>query len=290
MDEMEQPADQLDSDAAATAAEEHDQQAEQHDDQDDSASQEQPEEDEEIEIGGRKLAMPKSIAAEIKAGTMRNADYTQKTQAVAAERREVEAERARVREEAQQQQQFIKEVARVHALDDALEQFKQVDWDALSDQDPVQAQKLSFQFQKLQQQRNEAAQAVTQKQTEHALAEERAFATQLQEADAYVQREIPGWTKERGQIINDFAQANGVKLDQAFAKLIIQQPALIRLLDQAEKFHQLEKKQAAKPPAPKDPPPPVKRVGAASAAAKPDPTKMTDAQWYAARNEANRKR
>lgn len=290
MDELEQPAEQLDSDAAAAAAEEHDQQAEQHDDQAAEVSQEDAEEDEEIEIGGKKVAMPKSIAAEIKAGTMRQADYTQKTQTVAEERRAVEAERARVREEAQQHQQFINEVAKVHALDDALEQYKQVDWDALSDQDPVAAQKLSFQYQKLQQQRAEAQAAVTQKQTEHALAEERAFATQLQEADAYVQREIPGWTQERAKAVNDFALGQGVKLDQSFARLLIQQPALIKLLDKAEKFHQLVKKQTTKPAAPAAPPPPVQRVGATRAAAKVDPDKMTTEQWMKHRTEQLRKR
>lgn len=290
MDEQEQSAETLNSDAAAAAAEEHDQQAANHDSQADEVSQEETEEDEEVEIGGKKVAMPKSIAAEIKAGTMRNADYTQKTQAVAEERRAVEAERVRVREEAQQSQQFIKEVAAVHSLDAQLAQYKQLDWNALSDEDPAGAQKLHFQYQALQQQRHEAAQAVTQKQTEHALAEQQATAKQLQEAEAYVQREIPGWSQERGKVINDFAVSQGITLDQSFAKLVIQQPALIKLLHKAEMFDQLAKKQSTKPQAPAAPPAPVTRVGAARAAVKVDPAKMTDAQWYAAEQERRRKR
>jgi hypothetical protein len=272
MDELEQPAGLPDSDAAAAAAEEHDQQAQQHDDQADEASQEQAEEDEEIEIGGKKVAMPKSIAAEIKAGTMRNADYTQKTQAVAAERKAVETEREQVRQEAAQQQQYIKEIARVTALDDQLEQFKQVDWSTLSDQDPVGAQKLHFQYQALQQERHQAAQAVTQKQHEHALAEQQTVAKQVQEAEAYVQREIPGWTQERAAKVNAFAESRGVKMDQTFAKLVIQQPALIKILHEAELFDQLAKKQTTKSPtAPAAPPAPVTRVGASRATAAKDP-------------------
>lgn len=291
MDELEQSAELPNSDAAHdAAAEEHDQAAEQHDDQDDSASQEQAEEDEEIEIGGKKVAMPKSIAAEIKAGTMRNADYTQKTQAVAEERRAVEAERERVREEAQQQQQFIKEVAKVHALDDQLEQYKALDWMALSQEDPAGTQQLQIQYQALQQQRNEAAQAVTQKQNEHALNAERTLATQIQEAEAYVQREIPGWTPERGAQINKFASDMGVKVDRGFAQTLVQNPALLKILDQAEKFSQLVAKQSAKPKTPAAPPAPVTRVSAARASAKPDPAKQSDADWYAARKEQQRKR
>lgn len=291
MDELEQSAELPNSDAAHdAAAEEHDQAAEQHDDQDDSASQEQAEEDEEIEIGGKKVAMPKSIAAEIKAGTMRNADYTQKTQAVAEERRAVEAERERVREEAQQQQQFIKEVAKVHALDDQLEQYKALNWMALSQEDPAGTQQLQIQYQALQQQRNEAAQAVTQKQSEHALNAERTLATQIQEAEAYVQREIPGWTPERGAQINKFASDMGVKVDRGFAQTLVQNPAWLKILDQAEKFSQLVAKQSAKPKTPTPPPAPVTRVGAARASAKVDPAKMPIGDWMAQRNKQARGR
>lgn len=291
MDELEQSAELPNSDAARdAAAEDHEQAAGQHDDQDDSASQEQTEEDEEIEIGGKKVAMPKSIAAEIKAGTMRNADYTQKTQAVAAERKAVEAEREQVRQQAEQSQQYIKEVAKVHALDDQLEQYKALDWNALSDEDPAGAQKLHFQYQALQQRRNEAAQAVTQKQNEHALNEQQATAKQVQEAEAYVQREITGWTPERGSVVNAYATAEGMKMDQAFAKLIIQQPALLKIMDKAEKFDQLVKKQAMKPKAPTAPPAPVTRVSAARASAAKDPAKMTDAEFFKHREEQRRKR
>jgi hypothetical protein len=291
MDELEQSAELPNSDAAAAAAEEqHEQQADNHDSQADAASQEQAEEDEEIEIGGKKVAMPKSIAAEIKAGTMRNADYTQKTQAVAEERRAVEAERARVREEAQQNQQYMKEVARVHALDDQLEQFKALDWNKLSDEDPVSAQKLHFQYQALQQQRQQAAEAVAQKQHEHALNEQQATAKQIQEAEAYVQREIPGWSPDRAKALNEFAGSVGLTVDQNLAKVLVQHPALFKVIDQAEKFAQLVKKQTAKPQTPAAPPAPVTRVGAARASAKPDPSKMSDADWYAARKDQQRKR
>lgn len=286
MDELEQPVETLDSDAAAAAAEDHDQQAAQHDDQADAASQEQAEEDEEIEIGGKKVAMPKSIAAEIKAGTMRNADYTQKTQALSADRKAFEAEREQTR---QQSQQFIKEVAKVHALDDQLEQFSKVDWNALSDQDPVGAQKLHFQYQALQQQRQEAAQAVTQKQHEHALAEQQSLAKQVQEADAYFKREIPGWSPERSTRLAQFASEQGIPAD-VLALAVVKNPALAKVLHKAELFDQLEKKQSAKPKAPAAPPAPVTRVGAARATAAKDPSKMSDAEWYRAEQERKRKR
>lgn len=289
MSELEQPAELPDSDAAAAAASEHEQAADNHDDQDESASQEQPEDDEEIEIGGKKVAMPKSIAAEIKAGTMRNADYTQKTQAVAEERKAVQAEREQVRQQAEQHQQFVKELSKVHALDDQLAEFKKVDWQALSREDPALAQQLRFQYDDLQQKRNEAEQAVTHKQRENALAEQQSTAKQVQEAEAYVRREIPGWTPELATKINQFAEAQGVKMDQSLAKALIANPALIKIMHDAEMFQRLKKQSTtAKPPAP--PPAPVTRVSAARASAAKDPAKMTDAEWHRHRKEQQRKR
>lgn len=284
MDELEQPADQLDSDAAANAAEEHDQAAEHDDDQVDEASQEQAEEDEEIEVGGKKFALPKSAAETLKAERLMQSDYTRKTQEVAESRKAVEAEREQVKQAAAQQQQYIKEIAKVTALDDQLEQYKQLDWNALSDQDPVAAQKLHFQFQALQQQRQQAEQAVTQKQHEHALAEQQNLAKQVQEADAYFKREIPGWSGERSARLQQYAVEIGIP-GSDLAMLAVKHPAIAKALHKAELFDQLEKKQSTKPKAPTAPPAPVTRVSAARASAKVDPAKLSVDDWMAQRNK-----
>lgn len=290
MDELEQLAATPDSDAAAAAAEEHDQASAQHDDQVDADSQEQTEEDEEVEVGGKKIAMPKSIAAEVKAGMMRNADYTQKTQAVAAERKAIEAEREQVRQQAAQHQQYLDDVADLRAVEKQLKQFGGVDWQRLSDEDPVTAQKLHFQYQELQREHQKAAQAITQKQHENALAEQQSSAKQVQEAEAYVQREIPGWTQERAAKVQAYAAAEGLKLDAATAKVLIQNPVLLKIMHKAELFDQLAKKQTAKPAAPAAPPAPVTRVGAARATAAKDPDKMPMDEWVKWRSEQRRKR
>lgn len=291
MDELEQLVETPDSDAAHTAAaEEHEQQAGNHDDNVDPDSQEQPEEDEEIEIDGKKFALPKSAAQRLQSERLMQQDYTRKTQEVAEGRKALEAEREQAKAAHAQQQQFIKEIAKVQALDDELAKFNGIDWDGLSDTDPVTVQKLQIRLQALQNERHQAAQAVTTKQNEYALQEQQATAKQLQEAEAYVQREIPGWTNERGAQINKFAADMGVKVDRQFAQALIQNPALMKILDQAEKFSQLVAKQAAKPKAPTAPPAPPTRVSASRASAKPDPAKQSDADWYAARKEQQRKR
>lgn len=293
MDELEQLAETPDSEAAAAAAaQEHEQQADNHDSQDDAASQEQAEEDEEIEIGDKKFALPKSAAERLKSERMMQADYTRKTQEVAEDRKAAAAEREQVRQQAEQSQQYIKELSKVHALDEQLADFNALtpaQWEALADEDPVQAQKLQLRYQALQQQRNQAVEAVSRKQHENALNEQRTLATQVQEADAYFKREIPGWSQERSSRLQQFAIEQGLPADK-LALAVIQNPALAKVLHQAELYNQLEKKQSAKPAKPAAPPAPVTRVGASRASAAKDPSRMSDAEWMRQRQEQQRKR
>jgi hypothetical protein len=249
-----------------------------------------PEEDEEIEVDGRKFALPKSAAEKLKAERLMQQDYTRKTQEVAESRKAVEAEREQVRQQAAQQQQYIKEVAKVTALDDQLEQFNQVDWNGLSQTDPALAQQLDFQRRDLERKREEAAAFVTQKQHENALAEQQNLAKQVQEADAYFKREIPGWSPERSTRLQQFATEQGLPGGEQLAKLAVQFPALAKVLHKAELMDQLEKKQKAKPNTPAAPPAPVTRVGASRGTAAKDPSKMSDAEWYRAEQERKRKR
>jgi len=291
MDELEQSAELPNSDAAHNAAAEDHNDAELNDGlSPDPDSQEQTEEEDEIEVDGKKFVMPKSAAEKLKAERLMHADYTRKTQDVAKERETVAAEREQNRQQAEQQQQYLDDMAEIRAIDKQLKQYNEMDWNQAIESDPVHAMQLQQYQRALEAQRNQVAQTITQKQNEHALNAERSLATQVQEAEAYVQREIPGWTNERATQINAYATSIGVKVDQGFARMIVQTPALLKVFDAAEKFDQLVKKQAAKPKAPTAPPAPVTRVSAARASAKVDPDKMSTADWMKHRNDQLRKR
>lgn len=90
-------------------------------------------------------------------------DYTQKTQKLADERRQIEeyAQVVKTQEQTFQmqtqiQQAFLAELATVKALDDQIAQYAKVNWQELSDSDPVQAQKLFFTYSQLQNQKQSA--------------------------------------------------------------------------------------------------------------------------------------
>ncbi|QGZ42709.1 hypothetical protein IP92_05758 [Pseudoduganella flava] len=250
---------------------------------------EQPEEEEEIEVDGRKFVLPKTAAQKLQAERLMQADYTRKTQEAAEVRKAAEAEREAVARERETQQQFVKEMAKVEALNDQLAVFDQLNWDELIANDPQNAMLYQQRQRQLEAERNKAVEAVTQKQQQFALNEQQEIAKQVQEAEAYVQREIPGWSPQRAEALNKYLSDNGVKVDKSVGRLLIQQPALLKLIDRAEKFAQLEKKQAEKTAAPPVPPP-ATRVSAARPGAQRDPAKMSTAEWMAHRNSQVRKR
>jgi hypothetical protein len=292
-DDLEQPAEQLDSEAAGNTAAEDDTTAagQQDDDQSDAASQEQTEEDEEeIEVGDRKFSLPKSAAEKLKTERMLNADYTQKTQTLAEDRKGLAAEREQHERHQVEAQQYIGELAKVQSIDARIAEYKALDWDALSDNDPITFQKLDRQMRVLEGSRAEAVQAITQKQNSNALAEQQSLAKQVQEADAYFKREIPGWSAERSTRVQKYAIEQGISADALF-QAVVRNPALAKVLHKAELFDQLEKKQSAAKPKPVIQEKPVTRITAARGSAQRDPEKMNMDEWAKWRNaERSKKR
>lgn len=97
---------------------------------------------EETEFEGKAYKLPK----ELKEALLRQKDYTQKTQEVAETRRMLEErEQAFQAQSAFSQQHFAKAVE-AHTLQQQIQQFSQVDWDKLADENPAEAVKLHHQF------------------------------------------------------------------------------------------------------------------------------------------------
>lgn len=96
---------------------------------------EAPEEEEELDIDGNPLKVPKTLAEKLKARMMMQADYTQKTQSLAEQRREYEAQRQAFEAEAQTRQELFKEEAQLFAVQQRLNQYQNVNWQALAQQD-----------------------------------------------------------------------------------------------------------------------------------------------------------
>jgi hypothetical protein len=283
---VEQPASQ-DSDVADNAASEDLSQAAEGQDENlndaDLDSEEQTgeeEEQDEIEVDGKKFALPKSAAEKLKAERMMQADYTRKTQDLAEQRKSFEVETQKTREG---HQAYLNEYAKVVAIDQQLEEYGKVDWAALIDQDPALAQKLEVKRRELEGLRVKAAEAVTQKQQQFALNEQQETAKRVQEAQAYVAREIPGWSGGRDVALAQYAVSNGMNA-QEIGALAVKHPQLLKFMHKAELYDQLEKKRSAKPAAAAAPIKPATQITAARTGTQRDPNKMSTAEWMAHRN------
>jgi hypothetical protein len=104
----------------------------------DDEGDEAPEEEEELDIDGNPLKVPKTLAEKLKARMMMQADYTQKTQTLAEQRKALEAERQATQWEAETKQALFNEEAQLFSVRQRLEQFQGINWAALAQQDMQQ--------------------------------------------------------------------------------------------------------------------------------------------------------
>ena len=96
------------------------------------------EDEEELDIDGEPIKVPKTLAEKLKARMMMQADYTQKTQTLAEQRKALEAERQAVTWEAETKAELFNEEAQLLTVRQRLEQFQGINWAALAQQDMQQ--------------------------------------------------------------------------------------------------------------------------------------------------------
>lgn len=196
---------------------------------------------EEVDYEGDQYRVPKKL----KEALLRHSDYTRKTQELAEQRRLIEAtsadlaaQRANVQLEAQFNQEAVQDIAQIKATESTIAQFKAVDWDRLSDSDPVQAQKLWFQYQNAQNVLSELKQTVSHKyqQFQSAVAQNRSAA--IQQGLESLKKDIPGWGPElanelstKGMEYYGFSQADMSG---------VQDPRAVKMLADAVAYRKLQ--------------------------------------------------
>lgn len=106
----------------------------------------------EIQWNGEAKTLKKSEVVEL---AQKGYDYTAKTQQLAEQRKTLEAQADMLKQQAIAQQFLSDKVAEVKALDQQLAQYKQVNWQDLAQNDPMQYLTLNQQFQQLKDAKNE---------------------------------------------------------------------------------------------------------------------------------------
>jgi len=161
-----------------------------------------------VEIEGKSYRVPK----ELKGMVLMHKDYTQKTQEVADQRRAVE-ERAQA---LQQREQVLgasfEKAVEFRQVQDRLAQFEALDWNALVDADPAQAQKLTIAYQQLQREAQAKLSELQQTQAQAQQLTETQRQQLLTEAMSDLRARLPGFGPKTVEQIRKAAEEHyGIK-------------------------------------------------------------------------------
>lgn len=240
----------------------------------------------EVEIDGVTYQVP----AELKDGYMMQADYTQKTQSVAEQRKEAEqiAEQAKVQRQQLEQstqavQQNLQQYAVLSNLDSQLNEYANVDWNALNAQDPDAARNHQFHYMQLKEQRDRAYNDIQARERQALQQQQTHIAKRLEESRSVLSREIEGFTPELERQLIDHAVKSGAA--QQVATNIIADPVATKLLHKAYMYDQLQAKAAQTRKPPKSNVKPIKTVKGKSPGRKTLADAKSTEEFIAMRNK-----
>jgi hypothetical protein len=229
----------------------------------------EPEYDE-VEYDGKKYSVPK----ELKDAFLRQSDYTRKTQEVAEQRRMAEDQIQQARQFQEVTQRNIQAISELNNIDSQLKRFANVDWNAYSDQDPIEAQKSWFQYQQMQQTREQLAGQISAQERNRQIQTQQAIARQLDEGRKVLEREIKGWNTEVAKKLVDYGKTLGYQETELQS---VMDPRAVKALHKAYLYDQMISKATQKPDTSVQPKP-VTKVGQKSQASK-DPSRMSDKEF-----------
>lgn len=262
---------------------------------------------EEYEFEGKKAKIPTWLKPQL----MMQADYTRKTQEVAATRKELESQAAAIEQhrqtlaqQAEMHQANIQEVAKLVNLNEHLAQYEQVDWQALEAEDPFRAQAAWREYQQLERARNNLAGELQQKQhqaqqdqhrrhLEAQQASQAEIAKRAEETVRVLQEKVPGWNEKVATEVRSYAQEVGGYTPQEIFHAVGDPRAFVllhkamqydRAVDRAAKRAQAQKQQEQIAPLT-----PIAKGRASPAPAGLDDRLSAD-EWVRRRNEQDRKR
>jgi hypothetical protein len=245
-EEREQPP--LEAEAEETTDEVETEEEATDDNPDDQAEEEEQSEDEvpailKLKVNGEEVEKPLD---EVVALAQQGLDYTQKTQQVAEQRKELEtyAEQIKAQEQAFQQQMqlnnvLIEDVAKITALDQQLNQYANVNWQALSDNDVIEAQKLFFTYNQLQQERSTLVSQFEAKKQQVAQSQAQLMAEKIAKGKEVLAKEIPNWSPETNQALLSTGKDYGFS-DAELNSIV--DPRHVKVLHDAMQWRKLQQK------------------------------------------------
>jgi hypothetical protein len=222
------------------------------DEPNDEAEEEEQSQDEvpailKLKVNGEDVEKPLD---EVVALAQQGLDYTQKTQQVAEQRKELEAyaQQIQMQEQAFQQQMqlnnvLIEDVAKITALDQQLNQYSNVNWQELSDNDFVEAQKHFFTYNQLQQERSALVSQFEAKKQQIANQQAQLMVDRVAKGKEVLAKEIPGWSQETTQQLVTVGKEYGFS-DAELNSIV--DPRHVKVLHDAMQWRKLQQNSTVK--------------------------------------------
>jgi hypothetical protein len=249
--ELQEEEEQTPLEAEAEATEEVESE-EATDEPDDEAEEEEQSQDEvpailKLKVNGEDVEKPLD---EVVALAQQGLDYTQKTQQVAEQRKELEAyaESIKAQEQAFQEQMqlnnvLIEDVAKITSLDQQLNQYANVNWQQLSDNDFVEAQKLFFSYNQLQTERSQLVSQFEAKKQQVVQKQSQLMAEKIAKGKEVLAKEIPNWSPETNQALLSTGKDYGFS-DAELNSIV--DPRHVKVLHDAMQWRKLQQNSVVK--------------------------------------------
>jgi hypothetical protein len=200
-----------------------------------------------LKVNGEDVEKPLD---EVVALAQQGLDYTQKTQQVAEQRKELEAyaQQIQMQEQAFQEQMqlnnvLIEDVAKITSLDQQLNQYANVNWQQLSDNDFVEAQKLFFSYNQLQTERSQLVSQFEAKKQQVVQKQSQLMAEKIAKGKEVLAKEIPNWSPETNQALLSTGKDYGFS-DAELNSIV--DPRHVKVLHDAMQWRKLQQNSVVK--------------------------------------------
>lgn len=224
-----------------------------------------------IERDGKTFKVP----LELKDDFLRQSDYTRKTQEISAKSKELDAALQRVQQAGEAE---VNAKAQMIAVDAAIAQYQNVDWNALEAQDPVAASRHWRQFSQLQTAKGEVANEYNEAVRAREIETQQEAAKRIEQGIAELQRDIPDWGPQRAEELLAFGEKQfGFSREYMDS---ITDPRLIKLMNYAH----IAAKSSTKPKQVAPPLKPAAKVKGGSAPRKGLDDRLPADEWMKQRN------
>lgn len=186
-------------------------------------------ETEEVELDGKKYEVPK----EIKNAILRQADYTQKTQSLAEERRAIAQQGQLLALQQQFNEASSSELKQLASIDAKLSEYSKIDWNSLNTDEMIRAKHAVDQ---LREAKSSLDDSLKSKYAEFQRVHAEETAKVAQSVQKVLEKQIPNWSAETAKSIVEYGKSEGYTDVEL---LSLNDPRMIKTIWKAQQFDKL---------------------------------------------------